>query len=90
MTQVLSAGGRNLWSLRQLAVCSSREESEYRPFVKGSSNPPEHGQRVPFVVGIFKLADDRRRRTHQFGQLALGQPGLRTQVVDFAGDFCIC
>ena len=46
----------------------------------------EHGEGVPFVVGVFEAADDGGSGAHQLGKGALGKACLAAEVVDFAGD----
>ena len=56
----------------------------YEPVVHRRRDAVVHCQRTPFVICIFKAANDRMRRAHQLGRLLLGQTGSGAQIVNFA------
>lgn len=46
----------------------------------------EHRQRMPFVVGVFKLRNDGLLGTDELGELFLGEAGASSGIVDRLSD----
>lgn len=67
---------------RQTRFGANRYEPYLNSSAQGCGDPLQHRERMPLVIGVFQLANDRSRRTDQFGQFALRQARLGPEVVN--------
>ena len=67
----------------------NRNEADLDALVQGAGDSAQHCQRVAFIVGVFKAADDRRCGADQSGKLGLGQAGGGPYLEDLARNFLV-
>jgi hypothetical protein len=65
---------------------SDRNEANFHALPEGSGNPPQHGEGMAFVVGVFQPAHYGCSGANQSGQLALGETGVGAELENLPGD----
>ncbi len=66
-----------------MRAVTRRDEPNLHALVHRCRDAVQHRQRMPFIIGIFKTADDRMGSSNQLRKLLLGQPGFGAQIVNF-------
>lgn len=68
-------------ALGVLELMGGRDEADVELLVEGGGDALEHGERMPFVVGVLQPGDDRLSGADLPGQFALGEAGRGAQGV---------
>src|ERR1022692_346710 len=86
---LISAEARRDGPPGRLRRAPDRDEANLDPLIQRRRDPPQHRQRMAFIVAVFRTADARRGGAAQFTQLRLGETRLGPQAEDLPGDLVV-